>query len=72
MSEHMYLRMFHTKMLSLIQAKTSITQTNGQIVRLLYSEKSGVLTVHLLNLDPYNMITQKSPAPVDAEIVTPL
>lgn len=68
----MYLRMFHTKMHSLIQAKTSSTQANGQIVRLLYSEKSGVLSVHMLNLDPYNMITQKSLAPVDQDVVTPL
>lgn len=74
MSEPMYLRMFYTKMHSMFQTKPS-QATNGQIVRLLYSEKSGVLTVHLLNMDPYNMIALKpQPARVIEEdyIMQPL
>ncbi len=49
MSEHLYLKLFCNKM-------KTLSNFNGQVVRLLYSDKSKIMSVHLLNLDPYNVL----------------
>lgn len=59
MSEPMYLKMFQTKMNAMMFGAKNSEKVNGQIVRLLYSDKSGILTVHLQNLDPFNITGQK-------------
>ena len=53
-SEHSYLKNFETKMSG---------QANfvGQAVRLLYSNQSRILSVHLINLAPFNDQKQSSP-----------
>lgn len=58
-SEHLYLKMFCNKM-------KTLSSFNGQIVRLLYSDKSRILCVHLLNIDPYSTL-QRPGSPVETD-----
>ena len=51
LSEHQYLQTFHLKL-------TQIQNFSGQVVRLLYSSKSRILCIHLLNFA--TNITQKT------------
>lgn len=56
MSEHAYLTQYYSAM-------KGLSNFSGQVVRLLYSDKSRVLSIHLVDLAPYSQF--KEPPEID-------
>ena len=54
LNEHLYLTQFQTQM-------QSLNNFSGMCIRILYSKKSGIMCVHLFNLNPYPGITISQP-----------
>lgn len=62
-SEHQYFKVLQNK----------IKQTSGfqgQVVRLLFSPKSNILSVHLVNLDPFCMRQSKGEQKAEPQVFT--